>query len=498
MFVPGLFLELIMYGLPRLWNIRRYMAGCIVIVTGFAAGVLLAWRPNVFTVLIAAVCAYRVINLLRIGEGRMHQQYLKRTTRRTSLVLAICLVAIFVIWNLWSGIGLRSDIVLILLAGMQFVTALAMLLITIRTVIKTRPARPSKNYADRDLPSVTVAIPARNETGDLAQCLQTVIASDYQKLEILVLDDSSQDDTPAIIREFAQDGIRFIPGDPPRENWLAKNQAYKKLTQEATGQFILFCGVDVRFDSRTIRELVTRALSKNKRMISLLPKRFDSGLGIAVIQPMRYWWEIALPRRFFDRPSALSTCWLIEKSAIKQAGGFESVSRTILPESYFARELIKEDAYSFMRTDTDLQLQTVKKFTEQLDTAVRTRYPQLRKRPENVLLLTITELIFLLGPFIAALSALWTSFGIQHILAILACASLIAVHSLIITVTNPANWWLSLVNLPLVTMADIAISHVSMWKYEFSEVIWKGRDVSFPVMHVVPHLPPIDSPFKKR
>ena len=51
------------------------------------------------------------------------------------------------------------------------------------------------------------------------------IASDYPKLEIIVLDDCSQDRTAEIIRNFAHDGVRFIQSEDNKDNWLDKNKA---------------------------------------------------------------------------------------------------------------------------------------------------------------------------------------------------------------------------------------------------------------------------------
>jgi len=38
-------------------------------------------------------------------------------------------------------------------------------------------------------------------------------------------------------------------------------------------------------------------------------------------------------------------------------------------------------------------------------------------------------------------------------------------------------------------LSDLFLINYSMWKYEFSDVDWKGRNVCIPVMHVVPTLP---------
>ena len=75
-----------------------------------------------------------------------------------------------------------------------------------------RSRLPDDVPAAVDVPSVSVCIPARNETHAMAECLERVLASDYPKLEILVFDDNSADDTSTIIRSFAQEGVRFVAG----------------------------------------------------------------------------------------------------------------------------------------------------------------------------------------------------------------------------------------------------------------------------------------------
>ncbi|MFZ4849857.1 MAG: glycosyltransferase, partial [Caldilinea sp.] len=52
-------------------------------------------------------------------------------------------------------------------------------------------------------PNVSVLIPARNEAAVLAETLQRLATQDYANLEILVLDDGSEDSTPQIARQLA-------------------------------------------------------------------------------------------------------------------------------------------------------------------------------------------------------------------------------------------------------------------------------------------------------
>ena len=148
-------------------------------------------------------------------------------------------------------------------ATLQLLAATVLLISTARGLKHTAwPARVRTHYEDGELPTLTVAIPARNETDDLQFCLESLVASDYPKMEIIVLDDRSQTRrTPDIIRSFAHDGVRFVLGEEPKETWLPKNQAYDRLLGEASGEIILFCGVDVRFVPDTLRKIVSEMLT---------------------------------------------------------------------------------------------------------------------------------------------------------------------------------------------------------------------------------------------
>ena len=79
------------------------------------------------------------------------------------------------------------------------------------------------------LPSVTVCIPARNEDHALTDCLHKVLASDYEKLEIIVVDDNSVDNTSVLIKSFAHAGVRFVAGSELPEGWLGKNHSLQML-----------------------------------------------------------------------------------------------------------------------------------------------------------------------------------------------------------------------------------------------------------------------------
>lgn len=474
---------------PFIWKIGNWLTTVFVINAVVTSLAIIIVFPPYYSIVVLPLTCFRIINLLRIVQARMQSQYLLKSTRRTDLfllgyhLLGFGLLFFLKIFEL-GEIGL---FVLLL----QLLTALCLLTLTARNIAKLGFSMPNESIPHRDLPTVTVAIPARNETKDLEDCLRSVLASDYPKLEVLVLDDCSQAKTAEIIKSFAQEGVRFIKGEEPDERWLAKNHAYQKLYTESNGKLILFCGVDVRFGLRSIMAMVNLLQARNKKMLSVLPLRIAGEPHATIIQPMRYWWELSLPRRLFNRPAVLGTCWLIDRASLKELGGFSSVSHSIQPEGYFARELVKTDAYSFVRSSEELEVRTQKSFAEQRATAIRARYPSLRRRPEAVFLVTLGELIIFVAPLATVIVMIITNQ--IHLMSIpLATVSLVlATHLSILQITNPANVAISVLTFPLAVITELIIMYMSMYRYEFGIVKWKDRNVCIPVMHTYPRLPKV-------
>ena len=144
--------------------------------------------------ILAFMSVYRICNLIRLLSARLHNRYLSRVTVQTSLWIIGLQAGLLLLWQLSDWWQISTYHLWITLAYADLVCAIVLLITTMRHLRTTRVPRLSDPaIADRDLPTVTVAIPARNETKDLDDCLQSLLASNYPKLEIVVLDDCSQD-----------------------------------------------------------------------------------------------------------------------------------------------------------------------------------------------------------------------------------------------------------------------------------------------------------------
>lgn len=480
--------------LPPLWKVRRYVACAAILGLSVTSGLLFGLHPSAWTGLVVVLGIYQLINLLRLVEGRTRADYLYTVSFKGALWLTFMQLLVLAIAGLNHILHVPGKAMWLLVGLVQLALTIFLYVSARRNMRTTAVPRKIARIADRDLPTLTVCVPARNETDDLEACLKSLVHSEYPKLEILVLDDCSQNKrTPEIIREFAQKGVRFISGSVPPETWLAKNHAYQQLAEAANGEILLFCGVDTRFQPNTLAEMVEIAIQKSKRMVSFAPINTapePRQLEALMVQPGRYAWELTPPRRWLNRPPILSTCWLIYADDFRKAGTMKAVARSIAPESFFAKYTIKQhDSYSFMVGGKQLGLHSAKSFVHQRATAIRTRYPQVHRRPELVACLSLAEFFALVLPFIAMIASLATH---ELFLAFLfAATSIISsyTYAQVVTLTYRRFLWRSIWLLPFSALYDICLLNYSMWQYEFREVIWKGRNVCVPAMHVVPSLP---------
>jgi cellulose synthase/poly-beta-1,6-N-acetylglucosamine synthase-like glycosyltransferase len=64
--------------------------------------------------------------------------------------------------------------------------------------------RPGRDWNKRELPPVSVLIPARDEEASIGPAIESVLASRGVALELIVLDDASSDRTAEIVQKYAE------------------------------------------------------------------------------------------------------------------------------------------------------------------------------------------------------------------------------------------------------------------------------------------------------
>lgn len=344
----------------------------------------------------------------------------------------------------------------------------------------------AKTPALKELPTLSLCIPARNEDHALNDCLQAALASDYPKLEVIVLDDCSQDKTSEVIKSFAHQGVRFVQGAEPATGWLGKNQALQTLAQQASGDVIMFISVDTRLQEDSISQLVGYLQHHNLDMLSVLPQN-RRGLALSTLMgTLQYVRRIVWPLTKRHIPVS-SKAWLIKAAALRGLGGFASVRHKVVPEVSFARRLFAESKYRFLISTTGLGMTTDKKWTSQVQTAIRLLYPSDKRQPLLAWLHALEIALFMLLPLVITFQAVISgNYGPLAWLSITTVSLITFTYNLVLFKTHPGAWWLAGLLWPLVAVQEIVLVVASLLLYEFSEVDWKGRNVCYAVLNLPP------------
>ena len=127
-------------------------------------------------------------------------------------------------------------------------------------------------YSQNNISSlVSVLIPARNEEGNIKRCLYSLIDQSYKNLEIIVLDDDSDDQTYSIVKDISKNfsSIKLIKGERKLNGWTGKNWACHQLSKFAKGDFLLFIDADTKLQKNTISETVSEMNNNDVDLISL-------------------------------------------------------------------------------------------------------------------------------------------------------------------------------------------------------------------------------------
>lgn len=165
-------------------------------------------------------------------------------------------------------------------------------------------------------PLVSVIIPMRNEEKDIIQCLKSLMNQTYKNMEMIIIDDCSEDTSKELVQNYIHDNrsrhIHLISVDSLPTGWVGKCHAITKGIEKARGEWFLFTDADVIFNPQTVRSTVWYALDTDAGFISLKFKKICISFWEKVIVPYAYFykgWIKPSPSRIADmnNPDATAT-----------------------------------------------------------------------------------------------------------------------------------------------------------------------------------------------
>jgi len=227
------------------------------------------------------------------------------------------------------------------------------LLMTLDTIrgLRLLHALPRATKLPDKPPLVSVIIAAKEEESTILDTVQHLLTQHYPRLEIIAVNDRSQDATGTRLEELRRwserkEGIRiplqivhitYLP-----DGWLGKNHALYQGYLQARGQYLLFTDADIIFSPGTIADAVAYIKEHEVQHLTLTPNMIAHG---ALLRGFVHFFLFAFS--LFVRP------WRANDDRSRRQGigigAFNMVSRS-------AYEAIGTHKAIALRPDDDLQL----------------------------------------------------------------------------------------------------------------------------------------------
>ena len=202
-------------------------------------------------------------------------------------------------------------------------------------------ARHSRSLEDEratppaEAPLVSLVIPARNEERNIRRCVETALASDYPRLEVIVVDDHSTDGTGAIVREMMQHDarLRVITPPPLPSGWFGKQWACAAGAAASTGELLGFMDADTWQSPDLVTRTVNAMETRGADMLSVAGTQELGSFWERLIQPQIFTillqrfggTEVVNRSRFASQKIANGQCLWLRRSAYDELGGHAAV-----------------------------------------------------------------------------------------------------------------------------------------------------------------------------
>lgn len=361
------------------------------------------------------------------------------------------------------------SILLIFTLALSFLsTAVAFYNLITKPVLRYRPRSEGK-------PLVSVLIPARNEEKIIERMLYTIMQQTYRNIEIIVLDDQSEDRTGKIAESVAhiEPRLRVLTGKKLPDGWTGKNWACHQLSQEARGELLLFVDADVKLAPEAISCAVAVINEKQASMLSIFPTQIMQSFGERLVVPLMNWLLLSfLPLRLVAGSSnpkfvaANGQFILINRISYKTIGGHETVRDKVVEDMEIAR-ILKRSGNRIM-TLLGGELVSCRMYTD-LTNAVtgftKNFYAGFNSSKIIFILMLILLLIVFLGPFVTIIEE-----GLFVYPVIL-----IVLNRTFISIVSKQSLFYNILLHPVQILLLMIIGFRSVEAYSKGQIVWKGR-----------------------
>lgn len=183
------------------------------------------------------------------------------------------------------------------------------------------------SYADDSaLPLISLVVPAYNEGPVIQQALRSLLALDYPRYEVLVVDDGSTDDTYQKAMAISRESFR-VPVRVVTKRNGGKADALNTGMTLAKGEFILNMDGDTKLSPNALRDCVRHFEDPRVGAVAGNVKVLNRENMLTRIQALEYIEGLAMARKaqsFFRAVNIIpGPMGMFRKSVLQQVGGYD-------------------------------------------------------------------------------------------------------------------------------------------------------------------------------
>ncbi|KGP72221.1 glycosyl transferase family 2 [Pontibacillus yanchengensis Y32] len=334
------------------------------------------------------------------------------------------------------------------------------------------------NYSGNNT-TVSVLIPLRNESKNVPGLIASLRNVNYEKLEFILLDDQSSDDTKSLLLQYTYGDSRFtiINGKQLPEGWNGKVHACHHLSNHSNSEVMFFIDADVRIEPTTIHHTLALMENQHASMVSGFPTYRDSKLVQFLVTMQHFVIHLHLPLFFANhttRQATTAACGqfiAIKQATYKKIGGHEAVYNSLVEDVELGRLVKKHGERMILANITKLvscfMYDTIQEAWEGFTKNI---FIGIGRSKIGAVGLSIFYAIFYISPFLLAIYAVLNQqwmFLLPLVLTIL--------QKGIVDIRTRTSPFYSL-GMPLSAAMLIGVLWTSMYKAITGKAyVWKGR-----------------------
>jgi len=223
-----------------------------------------------------------------------------------------------------------------------------------------------------DTPFVSIIVPARNEARSIERCVRSLLAQTAPHVEVIVVDDRSEDETPQILARLAAEDarLRVVSGKPLPGGWVGKPWALDQGVAIARGSWLLFTDADSAHAPHSVTSAVAFARAQYADALSISTYQelgspaeralLPSILGL-VLLACGTLGAINDPAKI-DNALANGQYLLVERRAYDALGGHAALHDKIAEDLEFARRVKADGRFRLVLAGGE-SLATVRMYT---------------------------------------------------------------------------------------------------------------------------------------